>query len=130
MKKLIMTVVLLFPAALAAKDYQGPNQADMQNMMQQMQKMQECMQDIDQSELDQLAKRSEQVSSQIEELCAAGKKAKALKTAVAFAKEAAKSSALQQMQKCGEMAQGGAIPGMPDTFDQEDYSENTICDGQ
>ena len=113
MKQLIMAVVLLFPAALAAKDYQGMNQADMQG--------------LDQSELDKLAKRSEQVEKEIDELCAAGKKSKALKTAVAFAREAAKNPALQQMQKCGEIAKG-EIPGMPDSFDQEDYSEQNICD--
>jgi len=129
MKKLIMAVVLLFPVALAAKDYQGMNQADVQNMMQQMQKVQECMQGIDQSQLDQLAKRSDQVSREIDQLCATGKRSEALKKATAFAREAAQNPALQQMQKCGEMAQG-PIPGMPESFAQGDYSEKNICDGR
>ncbi len=127
MKTLIMALLLTVPATVSAQNNQGMNQADMQNMMQQMQKVQECMQSIDQSQLLELQKRSEQVGSEIDELCAAGDRSKAQKKALAFAKEAAKSPAMKQMQKCGKLVQG-ELPGMPTNLERKDFSETHVCD--
>ena len=87
---------------------------------------------IDQGELNKLQERSEQANKDIEALCTTDKRSKAQKKAITFAKEMAKSPALKQMQKCGEMMQG-AMPGMPmpdipTTFDQKDYSGSHVCD--
>jgi hypothetical protein len=127
MKIFIMALLLAVPAAVSAQNNQVMNQADVQNMMQQMQKVQECMQSIDQSQLEELQKRSEQASSEIDALCAAGDRAKAQKKAIAFAKEAATFPAMKQMQKCGKLVQG-ELPGMPTNFEQKDFSETHVCD--
>ena len=127
MKKFIIVLLLIIPATTFAKNKQGMGQADMQNMMKQMQEVQECMARIDQNQLNQLQQRSEEAKNEIDALCAKGKKSKAQKKGIAFAKEMAKSPAIKQMKKCGELAQG-ALPDMPTSYDQKDYSKQHVCD--
>ncbi len=127
MKSLMIALLLTIPAVVSAQNNQGTNQPDMQNMMQQMQKLQECMQTIDQTQMGEMQKRSEQEDREIDELCAAGDRAKAQAKAMAFAKEIAKSPVMKQMQKCGELVQG-ALPGMPTAYEQKDFSEKHVCD--
>jgi hypothetical protein len=132
MKILAIILFLLAPITASAQNQPSMNQGDMQTIMQQMQKMQKCMARIDQDQLNKLQELSEQANKDIEALCADGKRSKAQKKAITFAKEMASSPALKQMQKCGEMMQGTMpgmpMPGMPDTFDQKDYSSSHVCD--
>ena len=127
MKPLMLALLLTIPAAVSAQNNPGMNQPDMQNMMQQMQKVQQCMQGIDQTQMEELQKRSEQANSEIDALCAAGDRSKAQAKAMAFAKEIAKSPVMKQMQKCGKLVQG-ALPGMPTTYEQKDFSKQHVCD--
>jgi hypothetical protein len=127
MKILAIILFLLAPITASAQNQPSMNQGDMQKVMQQMQKMQECMARIDQGQLNKLQERSEQANKDIEALCATGKRSKAQKKAISFAKEMVNSPEIKQMQKCGKLLEG-TMPGMPTTFDQKDYSSSHVCD--
>ena len=99
-------------------------------MMQVMQEVQKCMANIDQGKLNKLQARSEKINQEINALCTQGKRDKAQKRAMAFGKEIASDPTMQQMRKCGEMAQG-ALPmeGMVETYDEKEYANRHVCDG-
>ena len=128
--KVILTVLcLIFPFTVNAQN-QSMNGIDMQKMMQLMQEMQQCMEKVDQAELGVLEKQSEKFSTEIETLCQSGQRKKAQKKAVAFGKKMMKNPALKQMEKCGEITKGLAIPGMEEqSFEDDfDFSESHVCD--
>jgi len=127
MKKLIFFVIAVFPASLAAQNYPSLNQGDMQNMMQKMQEMQQCMESIDQSQLNRLQSRSEQFKREIDTLCGEGKRDKAQKLAMNFAKEIGNDPSMKKMQECSKIAQG-AMPNMMQEFEEKDYSQHHVCD--
>jgi dsDNA-specific endonuclease/ATPase MutS2 len=118
-------------AFVPAVQSQGVSEADMQDMMQMMQKMQECMAKVDQSALEGLEKRSEELEAEIKSLCEQGKKKKAQKKAIAFGKEMMDNPALKQMRKCSEITKGllpeGSAP-QPSFEDEFDFSNQDICD--
>lgn len=129
MKTYIILFVLLIPAALIAGNPVGMNQGNMQNMMQVMQQVQQCMEKIDQSKLNELQARSEKLKQEVDTLCAQGKRDKAQEKALVFGKEIASDPAIQQMSKCGELAQG-ALPMMSNinTYDEKEYANKHVCD--
>ncbi|NNK96456.1 MAG: hypothetical protein HKP41_19080 [Desulfobacterales bacterium] len=127
MKKLFCLVMLVFPTIAYSQNYPGMNQGDMQKMMQQMKKVQQCMEGIDQSQLNDLQMRAEQMKREIDTLCAQGSRSKAQKTALSFSKEIAKDPSMNQMRKCGELAQG-AIPNVPTMYDEKDMASKHVCD--
>lgn len=127
MKKLFCLAMLALPAVAFAQNYPGMNQGDMQKMMQQMQKVQQCMEGIDQSQLNDLQQRAEQMKKEIDTLCAQGNRSEAQKTALSFSKEIAKDPSMNQMRKCGELSQD-AIPNMPTMYDEKDMANKHVCD--
>lgn len=127
MRTVIFFMIVIFPATLAAQNYPSLNQGDMQNMMQKMQAMQQCMESIDQSQLDKLQSLSEKFKQEVEGLCAEGKRDKAQARAMDFAKEISSNPSMKKMQECSKLAQG-AIPNMPEVFEEKDYSQHHICD--
>ena len=127
MRTIIFFMIVILPATLAAQNYPNLNQTDMQNMMQKMQEMQQCMESIDQSKLEKLQGRSEKFKQEIDSLCAEGKRDKAQKRAMAFAKEISSDPSMKKMQECSKLAQG-AMPNMPQVFEEKDYSQHHICD--
>ena len=129
MKTAFIMVVLLAPAFALAQNPGTMNQGNMQNMMQAMQQVQECMAGIDEAKLQELQVKSEKMSREIDSLCSQGKRDQAQKTAISFGKEIASDSTLKQMQKCGEMAQGGLpIMGNVETYDEKEYANRHVCD--
>lgn len=130
--KVIATILfVVFPVIAAAQKYPGMNEADMQQMMQVMQEMQACMEKIDQAELEALQQRSDEFDAEIKVLCDQGKRDEAEKKAIAYGKEMMNNPVVQQMQKCGEMAEGMMPPGQMGTMeDKYDYSEDEghVCD--
>mgnify|MGYP000597071304 CR=1 FL=1 len=130
MRTYLTLIFLLLPATLFAQNYGSMNNKDMQGMMQVMQEVQKCMANIDQTKLNELQARSEKVTQEINALCAQGKRDKAQKRAMAFGKKIASDPTMQQMRKCGEMAQG-ALPmeGMVETYDEKEYANRHVCDG-
>lgn len=129
MKTYIILVFLLIPTALIAADPSDMTQGNMQDMMQVMQEVQQCMEKIDQSKLNELQIRSEKLKEEVDKLCAQGEKDKAQKRAIALGKEIASDPTIQQMSKCGEMAQG-ALPmmGNVNTYDEKEYANRHVCD--
>ena len=127
MKISAISLFLLTSTAAVAQNYQGMNEADMQNMMEQMQQMQSCMADVDQDELKALEQRANQFEAEVKSLCNNGKRDEAQQKAFVFAKEIAKDPTIATMRKCGEMAQG-TMPPMPFEDQQDDGSEQHVCD--
>ena len=128
MKIIVSILLLLAPVIASAQNYQNMNEADMQNMMQMMQKMQECMAKVDQSALEGLEQRSEEMEAEIKSLCEQGKNKQAQKKAIAFGKEMMNNEALKQMRKCSEITEGlvpeGSVPSWEDEYD---FSKQDVC---
>jgi len=110
-----------------------PSQADMQKMMQQAQAMQQCMAKIDESELDQLEARGEEVRSELEQLCKAGQESEALKVALEFSRELNSAPVVQQARECAkDLPQ--MLAAMPFQQMAEQYAatatdaEDDLCD--
>lgn len=133
MKISAIILILLIPMTAVAQNYQGMNEADMQNMMQQMQKMQSCMKNVDQAKLTELEQRSRQMEQEMQSLCASGKRDEAQGKAMDFAQEMAEDPTIKKMQKCSEMMKGimPTMP-MPDQMpfmeQNETHSSYHVCD--
>lgn len=125
----IIAFLLLFSGPALAANPGSMNQGNMQNMMQVMQQVQQCMADIDQAKLEELKATSERMKGEIDSLCSQGKRDSAMKTAMEFGKKIAADPTVQQMRKCGEMAQG-ALPmmDMVPTYDEKEYANRHVCD--
>ena len=130
MKIVISTLIVLLPAIVFAQNFQNMSEQDMQKMMEQGQKMQDCMQNVDQSQLEALQKRSEEFQAELRSLCDAGKRDKVQKKAISYSKEVMNNPAMKQMKKCGELAQGmmSQMPQMPFMDEDVDYSKTHVCD--
>ena len=101
----MLLVILFMPLTVFAQDFSGFDPQQMQGMMQKAQEMQSCMQNIDQAEMKALEQQGKQMQAEVKKLCADGKRDQALDKAIAYGKEMAKSSAIQEMKKCGEKMQ-------------------------
>jgi len=124
MKKMIITIsFLLLPVAAVAQDI--PDMGE--EMMLRMQNMQTCMEGVDQSALQAFELRSSQMDNEVKALCASGKRDEAQQMAISFGQEVAKTPALQEIKRCGEMMEGAAMPNMPLVKDT-DYSIHHVCD--
>jgi len=123
---LLMIVVLL---ALPAYAQNAPNmdEQSMQQMMEQAQKMQVCMQNIDQSRMPELERKSHAVEAEIKELCAEGKRDRAEQRAIDFAMEMSQDKDIQALRKCGELMQG-VLPQMPFADYEQSAGSKHVCD--
>jgi len=72
MKIAASILFLLIPVVVVAQNYKGMNEGDMQKMMEQMQMMEACMRNIDQAELKELERRTNQIEDEVKSLCASG----------------------------------------------------------
>ncbi len=130
MKKTIGFALLLVPLIVSAQNYDGLDDATVQQMMQQAEKMQTCMENIDQAEMDAFQKSAEQMEADVKALCAAGKRDAANARALKFGQVAASNKAMQQMKKCGEGMQN-MIPKIAATAAEtsgSDAQPQHICD--
>jgi hypothetical protein len=120
---------LLLPVTAIAQNYAGMGGGDTQNMMLQMQKMQTCMQDIDQSRLQEFEQRANKVEAEIKSLCASGKRDTAQQDAIAFGQEVAGNPDVQKMVECGKLM-NNVMPRMPfmDQANDTDESAGHVCD--
>jgi len=119
-------LAVLSLAAMSAG--QQMNEADMQRMMQRAGEMQACMAELDESALQALQSESEAKAAEVEALCAAGERDEAQDAAMAYAKEIAQSSEIQQMRKCAEMMRD-VMPAMPKAFPTvQEMDERHVCD--
>lgn len=124
MKKLITISFLLLPVMAVAQDM--PDMGE--EMMLKMQNMQTCMEGVDQAALQAFEQRSNQIDTQVKALCASGKRDEAQQMAISFGQEVAKTPALQEMKRCGEMMEGAAMPNNMPMVKDTDYSSHHVCD--
>ncbi|OGT74842.1 MAG: hypothetical protein A2W76_00100 [Gammaproteobacteria bacterium RIFCSPLOWO2_12_47_11] len=125
--------IFLFCTSLiqpALADNAGMTEEQMQQMMQNAEKMQECFARMDQSAMQSLNAKGEKMRAEVEALCAAGKRDEAQSTAMNYGKEIAKSKEMQEMKKCGEMAQEmmQQMP-MPPGAEGDFSGTGHVCDG-
>jgi len=117
------------PLTVFAENYPGFDAQQMQGMMQKAQEMQACMQNVDQAKMRALEAQGKQMQAEVKKLCVAGKRDQALNAAIEYSQEMEKSSAIQEMKKCGEMMEE-IMPSLSDF--SKDYSGDSsgahICD--
>ena len=130
MRVLMGVCLLVLPVISMAQPMQGMSEDQMQKMMQQAQKMQECMQNVDQSSLQELEQRSRKVTADIQTACAAGDRDEAMEIAKGFGKKMMSDPDILEMKKCSEMMAGmmQEMPNMPKAFDMDDYKDKHVCD--
>lgn len=129
MKNSMLLIILFMPLVVFAENYPGFDSQQMQGMMKKAQEMQACMQNVDQAEMRALEQKGKQMQIEVKKLCAAGKRDQALDVAIEYSQEMAKSPAIQEMKKCGEMMQE-MMPELSQ-FSKDysgDNSDGHICD--
>lgn len=131
MKIAVFTLSLMLPVAAFAQGIPPMNQMDMENMMKNIQGMESCMQSLDENKMDELKKNAEQVETEVEALCQAGKRSQAQTRAISYGKKMADDPTMKAMMKCVEPMKGmmASMPMMP--FDLEADASGTekhVCD--
>jgi hypothetical protein len=127
MSRKLFFALFLMPGVALAQNHLQMNQQQMQAMMGQMQEMQRCMQQVDQTRMEALGRRAEQVDKEIKALCAKGERDEAQDAAMAFGQEMLKDPDMKLMRKCTEGLEG-MIPSMPHTDSPEDLAARHVCD--
>ena len=129
MKLIVNILFLLIPCIAFAQNYQGMSEKDMQKMMEQMQKMQTCMQDVNQSRLQEFEQRAKKTEDEVSSLCASGKRDEAQKKAMDFGLEVAADPDMKKMMECGKMM-SSAMPKMPYMKQaiEPDNESKHVCD--
>lgn len=120
---LLLSLLLLSPVAVTAQDFPGMAQMDMQKLQQ----MQQCIENIDQSQLQEIEKQQQQFDTEIRALCKSGKRDQAQQKAIAYAKQMMNNPAIKAMQKCGEIARG-MMPEMPVMQMENELESQHVCD--
>ncbi len=123
---------MLLSCPVFAQDSQGNNREEMQQIMQQMQEMQACVQNLDQSRLQTLQHKTQELEEKLTELCDAGKREQAKQQAIKFSKAFANNSIIQEVKECGEFMQA-MVPKilMELTVQDQKQSNNAkidVCD--
>jgi hypothetical protein len=129
MKVLTCVISMILPAVAISQTYPGMGKGDMQNMMQQMQQMQTCMQEINQSRLQEFEQRGKAVEREVKNLCAAGKRDEAQDKAMEFGQQVASDPDMQKMIECAKMM-SSAMPAMPymGQASEADGASSHVCD--
>lgn len=103
----------------------------MQRVVAQMQEVQKCMERIDQKDLDALKARAEAASKEIEALCKAGEKDRALARAMELGEEMRSDATVKQVRECtrdmGEMIQGMPMGSVPGVTDDAEPTASDVC---
>jgi hypothetical protein len=118
---------LIFPCFVHANPT-GMSEAQMQQMMKQAEAAQACMQKVDQSQLKALETKGKKMQAEIKALCAAGKRDKAMSTAMEYSMQMKNDPALKEMSKCGEMMQGMMPKPYSPIAEGPDGKPSHVCD--
>jgi Skp family chaperone for outer membrane proteins len=111
---------------LAQTAHAVPGMGD-QQMMQKLEKAQKCFSQLDQSKFKEFEAKSRKMETEIKALCAAGKRDKAMSTAMKFSKQMHSEPHLKEMQKCSELMEG-AMTGMSQSIEEEQEETGHVCD--
>jgi len=121
-------LALSFSHHMANAGPTGMSEAQMQQMMKQAEAMQTCMAKVDQSSLKALEVKGKKMQSEIKALCAAGKRDKAMSTAIEYSMQMKNEPALKEMSQCGEMMQE-MLPKPYSPIEEGDNGKPThVCD--
>ncbi len=128
MKTSICLLLLLSPFAAFATEKYKMDEEEMEAMMAQMQKLQDCIQRIDQSEITAMEQRAKEIAAEVKALCADGKRDQAQEQIITFSKKLAKTPALQELKRCGEISTGMA-PMIPllDQYTVDRIAQYNVC---
>jgi hypothetical protein len=129
MKQAVVLLMLLLSISVFAEDMGGMSEEQMQQMMQQAQGMQTCMQNIDQSEMQDFEQRAKQMEAETQALCAGGKRDEAMQKAKDFGKEVSSNKAMQEMKKCGE-GMKNMMPKIASVTENDEHGKSGrhVCD--
>jgi mannitol-specific phosphotransferase system IIBC component len=109
----------------------GMSDQQMQQMMLKAQEAQKCFSKLDRSKFDEIEAKGKKMQAEIKALCDAGKRDKAMSTAMEFSKQMENDPLTIEMRKCSEMMDG-AMGGMPQSFmptaEDGEEDEGHICD--
>jgi hypothetical protein len=119
---------LMFPCLVVHANPTGMSEAQMQQMMKQAEAAQACMQKVDQSQLKALEIKGKKMQAEIKALCAAGKRDKAMSTAMEYSMQMKNDPALKEMSKCGEMMQGMMPKPYSPIAEGPDGKPSHVCD--
>lgn len=125
MKRTICLLALLPFTAFAQNNAGMPE--GMQNMLQQAQKAQACMQEIDQSQLENMEKDGKKKQAIIKSLCDSGNRDEAQEKAIGYSKEVMARPEMVKIRECSEMLRG-MIPELPFDNFEEKYQNQHVCD--
>jgi hypothetical protein len=125
------TTFTLLILAQAAHGAPGMNDQHVQQMMLQVQEAQKCFSKLDRSKFDEIAAKGKKMEAEIKALCAAGKRDKAMSTAMKFSQQMQNDPLTKEMQKCSEMMDS-AMGDMPQSdllsTAQEREEDGHVCD--
>ncbi|MFV1921246.1 MAG: hypothetical protein ACMZ63_01360 [Methylotenera sp.] len=106
----------------------GMSPEQMQQMMKQAEAAQACMEKVDQSKLEALEVKGKKMQAEIQALCKAGKRDKAMTTAMEYSMQMKNDPALKEMSKCGEMMQGMMPKPYSPIQEGPDGKPSHVCD--
>ena len=106
----------------------GMSPEQMQQMMKQAEAAQACMEKVDQSKLEALEVKGKKMQAEIQALCKAGKRDKAMTTAMEYSMQMKNDPALKEMSKCGEMMQGMMPKPFSPIDEGPDGKPSHVCD--
>jgi len=128
-KGMLAILLLCLPTWVMAQ-----NEQQMQYMMEQAQKAQVCMAELDRDQLEEMAKKAEQVEAEIKSLCAEGKRTEAQSKGMKYGMEMSQSEVAKDMRKCSKMM-SSALAGMGSSImpsvgfpDVNEMKDTHICD--
>lgn len=119
--------LLLLPVAASGIQPAGGGERDVPGTMQRIQQFQACIEQLDQSALAAIDRRSMTVDAEIRALCARGERDKAQEKAAAWAREAEAAPVVREMIRCGEIMKD-RIPDFPSMGLEEEYAGRHVCD--
>jgi hypothetical protein len=123
----VVALSLMLPCFVHANPT-GMSEAQMQQMMKQAEAAQACMQKVDQSQLKALETKGKKMQAEIKALCAAGKRDKAMSTAMEYSMQMKNDPALKEMSKCGKMMQGMMPKPYSPIEEGPDGKPSHVCD--
>lgn len=140
----LILLILCFPLTALAQQPRGMDPAEMMRRFQDpaaMQRMQEeamaaqqCMEGITKAELETLEKQGKAASEDIEALCAAGQKAKAMARALELSREMNSNPTVKKIRECTKkmpetqrMMQSMPWSSIPGVEDEAPPREDDLC---
>lgn len=119
--------LIYLPVSFAENFYQ-PDNANMQQMMQQMQQMQHCLQQVDEISMQDYEAALNQAHSALNRLCANGQSAEAESRAEQFRQNIAAHPDFSQIRRCSEPMEANAYMPTPVLWQTPPRYPASVCE--